>query len=163
MISKVSNCYKKVLRFRQSFIILLIVIFGIVMPGCTKKEFKNNVIEDKDIFLQKEIEYYVYFYQKNCLYCDDVFKQINDYIENPTGLTLYVCDLTNSFIKREYQGGGIDGPNGKYVVDYVTSYDHLYIPGFPSIIKIDSNRVSWFVTSGRKGILDFLENNNLEQ
>ena len=57
MISKVSNCYKKVLRFRQSFIILLIVIFGIVMPGCTKKEFKNNVIEDKDIFLQKEIEY----------------------------------------------------------------------------------------------------------
>ena len=101
---------------------------------------------------------------KDCLYIEDItnasmliYKKI---CMEKELLKLYVCDLTdeyNSIIKRPYEGEGGQGTEGRYFVDGVTNYEDLYISGTPSIIRIDENDVSYFCVSGRKKVLQFID------
>ena len=81
---------------------------------------------------------------------------ISEYINDPKELNLYVCDLTNNQeIKRKYQEG--QGPNGTYWVDNLGEYTSLRIAGVPSLIRINENDISYYVTSGRKNVLAYFE------
>lgn len=141
---------------KNSLLLILILTLLITMVGCNKQEYTINKINVDEIYTQEDNEYYVYFYQKNCPYCEDCFEVINEYINNPSELNLYVCDLTNNQeIKRKNQSG--QGPDGGYWVDNVSDYKNLWIAGVPSLIKIKENDNSYYVTSGRKNILAYIE------
>ena len=141
---------------KNSLLLILILTLLITMVGCNKQEYTINKINVDEIYTQEDNEYYVYFYQKNCPYCEDCFEVINEYISNPSELNLYVCDLTNNQeIKRKNQSG--QGPDGGYLVDNVSDYKNLWIAGVPSLIKIKENDNSYYVTSGRKNILAYIE------
>lgn len=147
---------------RNSLLLVFVIVFSLLLVGCDKQEYTMNVIKVEDIYTQEEDEYYVYFFQKNCPYCEDCFETINEYINNPSELKLYVCDLTNNQeIKRKNQSG--QGPDGGYWVDNVSDYKNLWIAGVPSLIKIDVKNNSYYVTSGRKNILAYIDYlNNIE-
>lgn len=137
--------------------ILIIFILSLLLVGCNKKEYKTNIITEEEIYLQEDIEYYVYFYKEGCKYCEDVFDVINEYISNPYDLPLYVCKIdADSIVNRKYSGEG-QGTSGTYYVDNMVVYTDLYISGAPSLIKINEKNVSSFVTSGRKSILQYFE------
>lgn len=149
---------------KNKILFLLLLILCIVLVGCKKEKYEINIITIEDIYMQEEDEYYVYFYKEDCPYCEDVFEYVNEYLNNPKELKLYVCDLTeDETIKRDYDGEGGQGSNKNYYVDGVTKYEDLYIAGVPSLIKIDPNDISYYVTSGRKKITEYFTNlNNLE-
>lgn len=135
---------------------MIVLFLSLVLVGCNKNVYTKNCIEVEDIFFQEDEEYYVFFYQENCPYCDDCFNVISEYINDPKELNLYVCDLTNNLeIKRKYPGG--QGPNGAYLVNGVTDYTSLWIAGVPSLIRINENDISYYVTSGRKNVLAYFE------
>lgn len=155
------NIMKFASIFKKRIILLLILLLLIVLTGCSQKKFSKNVIRSEEIFLQDDLEYFVYFYKDGCMYCDDLFILINEYIENPLGNNLYVCKLDDTDqIDREYHNYNHregQGPNKLYYVDYVTSYESLYIAGVPSLIRIDEYNRSFYVTSGKKNINEFFE------
>lgn len=153
---------------KNKLLLLLIILFSIVLVGCEKKEYTTNVITEENIIKQEEKEYYVYFYKDNCKYCEDVFDIVNEYLNNPTELKLYVCKIgPDSVINKAAEKGQGQGPNGKYYVDHVIDYEELYIAGAPSLIKVRFNGAIYecfFVTSGRKNIIQyFTDLNNKEE
>ena len=142
---------------KNKLLLLLVILLSITLIGC-KQEYTQNIIVEENIFFQKDEEYYVYFYKDNCPYCEDVFDTINEYISNPTDLPLYVCKIDESSkINRKYPSGG-QGSNEAYWVDNIKKYEDLHIAGVPSLIKITKEDISFFVTSGRKNILEYFEN-----
>jgi thiol-disulfide isomerase/thioredoxin len=147
---------------KNKILLILLVILCIFGYGCKQKKFEDVITIDQ-IFTQEEAQYYVYFFKEKCPYCEDCFEEIKAYIESQDEkelLKLYVCDLTdefNSIIKRPYEGEGGQGTEGRYFVDGVTNYEDLYISGTPSIIRIDENDVSYFCVSGRKKVLQFID------
>jgi len=148
------------LKNKSLFIVFLFMIL-ITLVGCNKQTYEKNIITIEDIYIQEEDEYYVYFYKEDCPYCEDVFEYVNEYLNNPTELKLYVCDLTDDeTIKKEYEGENGQGTKGTYFVDGVTKYEDLCIAGVPSLIKIDGNNISYFVTSGRSKITEYFKNLN---
>ena len=154
---------------RKSKTLLFILIFFVLftLTSCNDKKYKINVIDEKDIMMQVEDEYYVFFYKENCSYCDDVYEIINEYLINPKNLPLYVCLIKEDSIiygKAEYGDG--QGPDGKYYVDYVISYDRLRIAGVPSLIRVKFNGAideCYYVTSGKENIIDYFNKfNNID-
>lgn len=153
---------------KNKLLLLLIILFSIVLVGCENKEYTSNVITEENIMKQEEKEYYVYFYKDNCKYCEDVFDIVNEYLNNPTELKLYVCKIgPGSVINKTAESGNGQGPNGKYYVDHVIDYEELYIAGAPSLIRVRFNGAIYecfFVTSGRKNIIQyFTDLNNKEE
>lgn len=68
-------------------------------------------------------------------------------------------EVINNEIKRAYNGTDGQGSSGKYYVDGVRKYSDLYIAGVPSLILVNEENVSTFITSGRKNIKEFFSNN----
>ena len=88
-------------------------------------------------------------------------------MNNPKELKLYVCKIKeNSLIEGTAENSDGQGPDGKYYVDYVISYDRLRIAGVPSLIKVRFNGAideCFYVTSGKKNIIEYFEKlNSLE-
>ena len=141
---------------------LLIFLMTYILIGCKQSDYEKNVIRPEEIFFQEDTEYYVYFYRDGCMYCDDLYELINDYIENPYEKNLYVCKIKDTdIIDREYANDmDIDGqgPNKQYFVDYITVYTSLWIAGTPSLIRIDEYKRSFYVTSGKNNIIEFFNN-----
>lgn len=65
--------------------------------------------------------------------------------------------ITNE-IKRAYEGADGQGSSGKYYVNGISNYNDLYIAGVPSLILVTEDRTSTFVTSGRKNIKEYFNN-----
>lgn len=68
-------------------------------------------------------------------------------------------EVISNEIKRMYEGNDGQGSSGKYFVNGVTKYNDLYIAGVPSLILINEEKVGVFITSGRKNIKEFFNNN----
>lgn len=140
----------------KTFLVIFALLFVV---GCKDNQYiYEEVITIDKIYSQEEEEYYIYFYQEDCPYCEDCYETINEYLEYMNEnkcIKLYICDLTDDFnktIKRAYEGENGQGSSGKYFVDGLTEYTELYISGVPSLIRIDSTKTSYFVTSGRSNI-----------
>lgn len=151
-------------EFKKIFILIFVFFIFVTISGCNKKEYTINVISEEEIMNQKESEYYIFFYKNNCVYCDDIFNIIDEYLKNPKELPLYVCKIEgNSLIDKKLDGGTGQGPSGNYVVDWVNKYENLSIAGVPSLIKKSSNGYCFYVTSGKKNIIEYFEKlNNIE-
>lgn len=111
----------------------------------------------------------------NCVYNDDyyiieypnniqlrVLWKNNKIVFNSDDLQTYSIikeEVINCEIKRAYDGNDGQGSSGKYYVNGVRKYNDLYIAGVPSLILINEEKVSTFITSGRKSIKEFFNNN----
>ena len=157
----------KKIKTKKLILLIILNIFLCFIVGGQKNEYAINLIEEHDIMMQSEKEYYVFFYKDNCPYCDDVYNVLNEYLNNPKELKLYVCKIKeNSLIEGKAENSDGQGPDGKYYVDYVISYDRLRIAGVPSLIKVRFNGAideCFYVTSGKKNIIEYFEKlNSLE-
>lgn len=150
---------------KNKLLLVVFLIANFLLTGCslTSKEFDSNfVIEDKEIFNQKDSEYYVYFYKEDCKYCKDAYSTVNKYLESDKTIKLFVCNLTDSSIKKIYEGENGQGTDGAFFVNNVLNYEDLYIAAVPSLIKV-KNGISEFIASGRKNVISFIENLNASQ
>ena len=130
------------------------------MCGCDTKNYTLNVITEEEILSQVENDYYVFFYKDNCSLCDDVFDVISEYLQNPTEKKLYVCKIIEGSEIFKSAEPKWQGPDGRYFVDYVTNYRDLYISGVPSLIGVHDLfgfNECYFITSGRKNIINYFE------
>ena len=117
----------RLLKSSIFFSFLVLILF--VLSGCSlfhKNYDAKYMIEDYNIFNKSENEYYVYFYKDNCKYCIDSYESINKYLKSTAHTKLYVCDLTNSNLKRVYEGENGQGIEGYFFVNGVTNYSELY-------------------------------------
>lgn len=152
-------------NFKKLIILILCFFILLIITGCHKKKYTINVIKEEDIMFQMEDEYYVYFYKDGYSYCDELYSTVNEYLNNPKELKLYVCELGyNSRINRVYEGDNGQGPNGKYNIDHVMYYYYLCIPGVPTLIKVSNNGYvdeCLYVATGKVKIEEYLNNLNM--
>lgn len=147
------------------FSILLIILCCMMFVGCKKPtyDFEEKISIDT-IYNKEEDSYLIYFYMDKCPFCESCYKTIKNYLknyDNETMTKLYVCNLSdegNQILKRIYEGENGQGTSGSYFVDGVTNYNDLYIAGTPSLIQINSDKTSSFITSGRSKILNYFNN-----
>lgn len=145
---------------KNSIFFSFLLLLTFILSGCSiiqKNYDAKYMIEDYNIFNKSEDEYYVYFFKDNCKYCIDSYETINKYLKSSADIKLYVCDLTDSTLKRIYEGENGQGIEGYFFVNGVTEYSELYIATVPSLIKIKDG-ISEFITSGRKNIITYVEN-----
>ena len=148
----------RLLKNNVKYIILFVLLFSLCGCSLFKKQYESEyIIEDVNIFNQIENEYFVYFYKTDCPYCDDVYDIVNDYLHSEANTKLYVCDLTNSSLKKIYEGSDGQGTEGLFFVNGVTMYNELHIAAVPSLIKV-SDGISEFIVSGRKKVIEYLDN-----
>lgn len=133
--------------------------------------FKNSIYEitvsdnkivkaDEAINCVYNDNYYIIEYP-NSIQLKVLWKN-NKIVFNSDGLQTYSIikeEVINCEIKRAYDGNDGQGSSGKYYVNGVRKYNDLYIAGVPSLILINEEKVSTFITSGRKNIKEFFNNN----
>ena len=91
---------------KNSIFFIFLILLTLILSGCSlfqKNYDAKYMIEDYNIFNKSEDEYYVYFYKDNCKYCIDSYETINKYLKSSADIKLYVCDLTDSTLKRIYE------------------------------------------------------------
>ena len=107
-------------------VVILVIMSLILILGNLGCGFMNkNEIEIKEIFSQKEDEYYIYFYKDDCPYCDMVTEEIK--LLEQGNIKVYKINLSkknNQLIGRGYENG--QGSNGKFYVDGISKYDELW-------------------------------------
>lgn len=140
-------------------VVILVIMSLIFILGNLGCGFMNkNEIEIKEIFSQKEDEYYIYFYKDDCPYCDMVTEEIK--LLEQGNIKVYKINLSkknNQLIGRGYENG--QGSNGKFYVDGISKYDELYISIAPAIIKISRNKESLdkeasYIAGGSREIIE---------
>lgn len=85
---------------------------------------RSSFIELEDVFSQKEDEYYVYFFSRNCSHCNSVKEFMIDKIIDRKGIFLVEA---NDKIHLTSDDGGIIGCN---------CIDCFAIVGYPTLVKI---------------------------
>lgn len=129
------------------------------------EKFDYEYIEDKDIFSQDELDYYVFIMRDGCSWCEKIQNDVKRYIylTNEEQFNkvkkLYVINLyTNSVrstIFRSYE------ENNGFYVDEAKSWDELYISSTPTLIEItevDDVRSAKIIETGATAIKDTLNN-----
>lgn len=136
-------------------------------------DLEYQYINDEEILLQDEMQYYVYFMKDGCSWCEKIKEEIlrYQYISSfeKEIKKLYVVNLRtsskNSIILRTYetQTEEIEG----FYVENAKKWDDLYIPSTPALIEVTENnnaRTMKIITNGstniKKAIINSLQDQN---
>ena len=126
---------------------LLTSCVSIKVSELTKQDYKDieqYKITWKDLFSQANSEYFVYIYSVSCSHCNDIKRDIINFVLNQTYPT-YVIEYNKEI------------PISSYVEDSIgsTRFEYVSIIGTPSLLQIVEGVLSLNV-AGSKEILQIL-------
>lgn len=142
---------------------------GKFIENISKKSYELNAvfmpntyetIDDKNVFMQEENHYLVYFMKDGCSYCDKIKKDINKYLylsskdDYSKSLSLYVVNLkTNGYTSSILNSKG----HTDTYINGVTNWEDLYVSGTPTLIEVKSG-VAKLIEIGSTKIVNALDN-----
>lgn len=107
-------------------------------------DFSSSFIYWEDVFKQKEMKYYIYFYSEHCYYCQQIKEKMLKTIKNAT-TTCYLL-VYNDAIPI---GDEIDQTIG------ASTIEQLWFGGTPTLLQIKANIVTKNILGAQK-IADYL-------
>lgn len=123
---------------KKIFKLFLLVIMSVLLIGCKKKEtyetFEEQHLSVKSAFKQPYEEYYLYFYDDNCINCINIEKIIFAQAKNEE-MPLY-------FINYKDVVGILNRTNDpKYDNFGALKFSDIKIYGFPTLFLLQKSRV----------------------
>lgn len=128
-------------------------------------------INDRDIFSQDELDYYVFVMRDGCSWCEKIKNDILRYLyltneeQYSNVKKLYVINLriqgNKSTIFRSYP----DSENGFYV-EGAKTWDELYLPATPALLEIVENneeRSAYLIENGATAIKNKLNSSLIDK